>query len=74
MKIVYVKSDCDWEAVYVDGKLFQENHRICMDNVLWFVVGKTLDSYIAEWADTVWLEEAESFPENLDDVVFFKNS
>jgi len=62
--IVFVTSNCDWEGLYINGKLVMENHMLDLRDVL-----KRLDikcDFIE--ADDEWLFEHGVLPKNLSDV------
>lgn len=64
--IVYVMGD-DWEGVYIDGKLVNENH-----SVNWPYVLKQLGHYVSvKEVDYEWLGERGNFPEDISEVVFY---
>jgi hypothetical protein len=62
-KITYVTGD-DWEAMFVDGVLLEEGHRIDRDVLL----DRLFPNCEYKEADMEWLERRGNFPEKLKDV------
>ena len=63
----------DWEALYVNGELVDEGHRISAVGVLDYLNGMRVQDAITteiKLADSDWLEDRGSFPDTLDEVVF----
>jgi hypothetical protein len=67
MGIVHVSCD-DWNALYIDGKLFREGHSIHMED--WFDAIETLTGGRPQSveADDEWLLALGSYPKALADV------
>ena len=61
MNITLAKGE-DWEGLYLNGKLIEQNHKIsCVDML------KLLGQSVV-YVDLDWLEEKGTLPENLSDV------
>lgn len=65
MKVTIVDSD-DWKALYIDGKLVTQDHRIENKDIL---KALGVDFEIVE-PDSEWFEDKSHFPETLDEVEY----
>lgn len=70
MNITYVYGD-DWNALYVDGKLFSDGHDILISTVI-EAISQKLPLYNIKYkqveCDLNWLESVGCYPEKLEDV------
>lgn len=63
--ITIVEAD-DWFGLYKDGSLVREGHSLDLEEVLTICDV----NYKIKYADEDWLGELQTFPVDLDDVVF----
>lgn len=68
--ITFVISGGGWEAIYVNGKLFDEGHSVNFMSLLHFLEGSVVGASDVKEADNSWLESRGSFPISLEDVEF----
>ncbi len=58
----------DWQGLYLNGELVCEGYRIEADDVLFYLKGKRLDTYLTTDCDGEWLESNGVFPRDLSEV------
>lgn len=66
-KVCLVRGD-DWEAIYVDGKLVDENHSLSAYDVLTDVLDKENIDGIDIYDEAYWEKLHYALPKNLDDL------
>jgi hypothetical protein len=60
----------DYQGLYLNDKLVCQGHRVDADDVLFYLQGKRLDSYVKRDCDSEWLDGMGGFPKDLADVEF----
>lgn len=67
--ITWVTSDADWEALYVDGRLVQQDHRIRTSDAMFTAADlKGPFEFKHICTDTKHVDEHGEYPEDLKDV------
>lgn len=66
-EIVLIKAD-DWEGLYVNGQLEEENHILYAQDILKVLAQLGLIDYLSKSCDATWLEDEGELPEQLSEV------
>lgn len=68
-KIVYVSNEDDWEGVYVNGRLYMEDHRLNVKRVFEMVATLGhIGEYEYKTVDFDWMQEEGLLPAAIEDV------
>ena len=65
-KLTIVTNYDDWEGLYIDGKLVDEDHQLQLKNIL-KILGHDVE---VKKCNSNWICDQGSLPDNLDDVNF----
>ena len=65
--VTHVKSD-DWEGLYVDGFIQDQNHSLRVDSLGYLVNLFSLEDYRSFYVCGEWMEEQGYLPENIKDI------
>jgi hypothetical protein len=60
----------EWEALYVNGELIQQDHKIDRDNIIFRLCENQPFTFDNRHADEDWFAGPQEFPLKLEDVVF----
>lgn len=64
-KEIVIVSGSDWQGLYLNGHLAQEDHKLSVEDVL-----EALGiEYQVQYPNEIWLEDSGSLPEHFDEVV-----
>ena len=66
MKIHYVMCD-DWEGLYVDGKILEQNHSLNIGFILGYLFGDDYTDEYLEDEDVEWLVREGVLPDTVDE-------
>lgn len=67
VKINYVTGD-DWQGLYIDGGLVEENHSIRITDLLEILEDRKLLTFDYHEVDQGYLEDLGNLPDNFDDI------
>lgn len=66
--IVRISNDDDWEGVYIDGVIADQNHSVDYRYILEKLNGMGLIRYEEFLVDQDWMYSQGHLPENLDEI------
>lgn len=67
IKINYVTGD-DWQGLYIDGELIEENHSIRITDLLEMLEDRRLLTFDYHEVDQRYLEDLGNLPDSFDDI------